>query len=474
MMRDASPLGFTIPQILIPVEGVNMSKWSCVACDQFTSQPEYWEAVERFVGSADSSLHIILPELYLHDNDVEDRILHCKSVMEDYLQSGVMELLPPGIMLTERHIGNRVRKGILLAMDLEQYDYRIENKPLIRATEQTVLSRIPPRVKIRDGAPFEMPHVMLLMDDERDAVIGPLHAQRDGLKKIYDFDLMMGSGRIEGWLADDPALINSAIDAISRLHRHDNMLFCVGDGNHSLATAKTIWEEEKQHIPPHQRANHPLRYALCEIINLRDIAVEFMPIHRVIFGVNPTACAQFIVETLRERGVDAKLIFGRWRSETTDEDGKMQIPILYKDGAGRIVLENPEHVLAVGEVQDIFEKFVAKTPGAHIDYIHGDEAFMELATGYDCIGFYFPSLRKSTFFDLIIKCGVLPKKTFSLGEAEQKRYYLECRMLECMADETAPAEEITTQAEPTKREILPDEDGLEDTEPVAEKPAEEV
>ncbi len=245
-MKDTKELGFMIPEILVPAEEINLKKWSCVACDQFTSQPEYWKDVEKQVGQAASTLRIMLPEVYLEADNVDERISGMKQVMQDYVEQGVLEALPQGIMLVERHIGNKVRKGILLAMDLERYDYDIAKKPMIRATEETVLARIPARVRIRDGACVEMPHIMLLIDDEEDAVIGGLHMQRDSLKKIYDFDLMKGAGRSEGWLADGEKQMGETAEAISRLKRRDNMLYCVGDGNQSLATAKTIWDDAKK------------------------------------------------------------------------------------------------------------------------------------------------------------------------------------------------------------------------------------
>lgn len=420
--------GFQIPRVLLPAENVNLVKWACVACDQFTSQPDYWKTVEKYVGNAPSTLHITLPEVYLESENVHDHIADMKETMRAYLEDGILTELPEGVVLTERHINGKVRKGILLAMDLEQYDYRIENKPLLRATEETVLSRIPPRVEIRRGAAVELPHIMLLMDDEKDSVIGPLHMQRNSLAKLYDFELMMDGGRIEGWLVNNPKMISDLEKAINSLPARDNMTFCVGDGNHSLATAKAIWEEAKESLSREEQENHPLRYALCEIINLRDPAVEFMPIHRVMFGVNPAGCVQYIVERLRDKGKKAKLVFGRWRAEI-EHDGTYQIPFLYHDGAGRIIIENPEHPLAIGEVQQIFEEYMSQNPSAHIDYIHGDEAFSELSKQYDNIGFYFEAMDKATFFDMIVKCGVLPKKTFSLGEAEEKRYYLEGRLL---------------------------------------------
>ncbi len=428
-MKNTKSLGFSVPEVMVPAEGVNLKKWSCVACDQFTSQPDYWNSVEKTVGSAPSTLHIMLPEIYLEGDNVDVDIQNINQTMYDYLEDGVLEVLPQGIILTERTIGNNVRKGILLAMDLEEYDYTEGSTPTIRATEQTVLSRIPPRVKIRMNAPIEMPHIMLMIDDPTDSVIGNLHAQRNSLQKIYDFDLMMDGGSLEGWLVSDENLLDETAEAISKLKRHDNMLYCVGDGNHSLATAKTIWEQIKIGLSEEEKENHEKRFALCEVINVQDSAVEFMPIHRVMFHVNPAQCVQFIVERLKAKGLDAKLLFGRFRKETTTQDGGFIIPFQYRDGSGKIIIEKPNHPLAVGEVQSIFEDYISKTKGSSIDYIHGDEAFTSLSKDYDNIGFYFDSLKKEEFFDMIIRCGVLPKKTFSLGEAEEKRYYMECRLL---------------------------------------------
>ncbi|MGI6152876.1 MAG: DUF1015 domain-containing protein [Christensenellaceae bacterium] len=421
--------GFTYAELLMPADSVDYHKWAVVACDQFTSQPGYWKQVSKLVGAAPSSLHIVLPEIYLEDDDVSERIHHMKTVMTDYLKDGILVPLKSGLVLTERHIRGRIRKGILLNIDLECYDYDISKKPVVRATESTVLSRIPPRVEIRRGAAIESPHIMLMMDDPEDEIIGSLHMQRGSFEKLYDFDLMMDGGRIEGWFTDNEKVLEKTRGLIEKLPRHDNMLFCVGDGNHSLATAKTIWEEAKKELSPEERQTSPLRYALTEVINLRDRAVEFMPIHRVLFNVNPANCAQYVTDKLNEAGKAARLVFGRWHKETAAENGAFAIPFLYKDGAGKIIIEKPSHPLAVGEVQDILEEYVAQNAQRSIDYIHGDDAFSALSEEYDCIGFYFDALEKSEFFDLIIRCGALPKKTFSLGEAQEKRYYLECRQL---------------------------------------------
>ena len=423
---DTQNVGVGIPEILLPSLNIKMNKWSVIACDQFTSQPEYWLQVEKIVGNSPSILHMILPEVYLNYEGITDNIDKIKLVMHDYIEKGILEQLPRGIMLTERTMGNTVRKGLVMTVDLECYDYNIQNKPLIRATEQTLLERIPPRVTIRQEAPLETSHVMIMMDDVRDSVIGPLYKIKDELEKLYDFDLMQGGGKIRGYFVENQELLDAAMAALGKLPLRDGMRFCVGDGNHSLAAAKTVWDIAKESLSEEERENHPLRYALCEFVNIHDSGIEFMPIHRVIFKVVPNTCLDFIVDRLNKRGAKARILFGRWRGGTESAN---ELPFRYRDGAGRIIIENKNHPLILGDVQDILEDFLKESPNSSMDYIHGQGSFEELARGYDNLGLYFAPIEKSKFFDTVIECGVLPKKCFSMGEAEQKRYYTECRLL---------------------------------------------
>ncbi len=423
---DIQNVGVGIPEILLPSLNIKMNKWSVIACDQFTSQPEYWLQVEKIVGNAPSILHMILPEVYLNYEGISDNIDNIKVVMHDYIQKGILEQLPRGIMLTERTMGSTVRKGLVMAVDLECYDYNIQNKPLIRATEKTLLERIPPRVTIRQEAPLETSHVMIMMDDMQDGVIGPLYKIKDELEKLYDFDLMMGGGRIRGYFTEKQELLDNVMEALSKLPVHDGMRFCVGDGNHSLAAAKTVWDIAKEKLTEEERENHPLRYALCEFVNIHDSGVEFMPIHRVIFKVNPINCLEFIVDRLNRRGAKARILFGRWRGGTENAN---ELPFRYRDGAGRIIIEHKNHPLILGDVQDILDDFLKESPNSTMDYIHGQDSFEELSRAYDNLGLYFAPIQKERFFDTVIECGVLPKKSFSLGEAEHKRYYTECRLL---------------------------------------------
>ena len=427
IMYRLDELGVKLPKILLPNSDINMSKWSVVACDQFTSQPEYWDKVARFVGTSPSILHIVLPEIYLGRPDVDQMIQDTKSNMEEYISSDIFRELPEGILLTERNMGGVLRKGVLLAVDLEKYDYRIENKPTIRATEKTLLERIPPRVAIRKDAPLESPHVLVLMDDVNDGVIGPLHELKEDFEKVYDFDLMMNGGHITGYYTNDDRIIDQMYEALAALPVHDGMRFCVGDGNHSLATAKTVWDNAKTALTEKERENNPLRYALCEFVNIHDPGIEFMPIHRVLFKVNVSNCLQAVSGHLNESGIDARIVYGHWHM--TDMSNGCQIPFATKDRVGKIELSTKLTPAVIAVVQEALDKYVAETENTSIDYIHGDEAFNELANQYDNLGFYFEPIDKGTFFETVIENGVLPKKTFSMGEAEQKRYYLECRKI---------------------------------------------
>lgn len=455
---DIQNMGVGIPEILLPSLNIKMNKWSVIACDQFTSQPEYWLQVEKLVGNSPSILHMILPEVYLNYEGISDNIDKIKLVMHDYIQKGILEQLPRGIMLTERTMGATVRKGLVMTVDLECYDYNIQNKPLIRATEKTLLERIPPRVTIRQEAPLETSHVMIMMDDVQDSVIGPLYKKKDDLEKLYDFDLMLGGGKLRGYFVENQELLDSTMDALANLPVRDGMRFCVGDGNHSLAAAKTVWDIAKEKLSEEERENHPLRYALCEFVNIHDSGIEFMPIHRVIFKVNPINCLEFIVDRLNRHGAKARILFGRWRGGSENAN---ELPFRYRDGAGRIIIEHKNHPLILGDVQDILEDFLKESPNSTMDYIHGQESFEEFSKAYDNLGLYFAPIQKERFFDTVIECGVLPKKCFSMGEAEQKRYYTECRLLV-----RPDAEAHDDQAEEKPAESAPEADGAENNETV--------
>ncbi len=461
-MKNGYEVGIEVPEILIPNEKVNMRKWSVVACDQYTTNQRYWSEVERFVGNSPSTLHIMLPEIYLDDPQVSERIARTKDIMRSYLEDSVLNLLPQGFVMVERYIDGKPRKGLMVAVDLEEYDYDISKKPVIRATEETLLDRIPPRVAIRKNADVEMPHVLVLMDDKEKKVIEPLWQRKDRFPKLYDFDLLQNGGRLVGYFINDPAAIEGVMQALSELKVWDGMRFCVGDGNHSLATAKTVWEQAKETLSEEEQSESPLRYALVELLNLHDDALELRPIHRVIGKVNTAQCIQYVTDQLNRQGKDARLVFSRRRPSMQMSSAAETVFFTSKDSSGRIEIHNPAYPLVVGEIQPILEKYVEETGSCRIEYIHGDQELEAMASDYDMLGFYMPAMSKDSFFETVIECGVLPKKCFSLGEANEKRYYLECRLLtqaeeiveeqaeekaEAQADEPLDAEETQTNEE---------------------------
>ena len=456
-MIKESDLGIRIPEIMLPEGKINMKKWSVVACDQFTSQPEYWYDVQKIVGNAPSAYNLILPEAFLNENDRSDRIAKIKSTMKSYVESGVLAQLPRGIALVERTIGNKKRKGIMLAIDLDQYDFQPGNKCLIRATEQTVLERIPPRMEVRTGAILESPHAMLLMNDEKDSVIGPLYKKRDTYFKLYGFDLMQNGGYLNGWFVDNEQDIQGVLEALGELKETNEMLFAVGDGNHSLVTAKAVWEEAKETLSEEEQEASPLRYALVEVVNLYDPGLKFEPIHRVIFNVSPSVCVNELMTIIHKRGFKAKMIYSRNMPQA--EKNVHVLPFITKDTMGRIEIINPEEPLVVGTLQDILDEYQKVRENAVVDYIHGADSFVELSKQYNSIGFRMPGIEKEDLFSLVYKYGVLPKKCFSMGEAEEKRYYTECRLLVKMQEEkpqqaepAEPVEEPVIMEEPVTKE----------------------
>jgi Uncharacterized conserved protein len=416
-------LGFSPADILLP-KNCDMEKWSVVACDQYTSEPEYWLNAEKFVGTAPSTLHLILPEAELKSDNVQRRVSEINKNMDTYLANDGFDCAADAFILVERTLKNReLRTGLVGAVDLEDYDYNRGAASLIRATEGTVLDRIPPRVRVREGASLELPHVMLLIDDPEGTVIEPLAAKKETLAPVYDFDLMCGSGHVKGYRVDGGALGGIA-DALTRLARPDAfsqkygiadrpvLLFAVGDGNHSLATAKECWERVKKTLPAGQ--THPARYALVELVNIHDRSLSFEPIHRVAFDVDP------------EKLIEAFLAF--YPSARRGEGEGQRIEYVSAAGRGVLTVEKPESGLAVGTLQNFLDGYLSKNGGT-VDYIHGEEVVRSLGAKPGSIGFLLPPMGKSELFKTVITDGVLPRKTFSMGHAYDKRFYLECRSI---------------------------------------------
>ncbi|MBQ5810625.1 MAG: DUF1015 domain-containing protein [Clostridia bacterium] len=395
---------FAPADILLP--GEVSGKWPVVACDQFTSQPEYWAEAEAIVGGEASTLNIILPEVYL-GGDVAPRIAKINATMQEYLASDMLCEYKDAMIYVERSLPDgSVRRGLVGAVDLEAYDYSPTTTLPVRATEGTVLSRIPPRVEIRKDAPAEAPHVMLLADDPEKSVIEPLGEMKNRFDKLYDVELMLGGGHIAGYLLDDEAK-SFVLAAMERLaaQRSDGFLFAVGDGNHSLATAKTCYQKWPNELN---------RYALCELVNLHDDSLVFEPIYRVVFGVDTN---------------DILAAANKYLSEKFKGDIKCTIQCIAGDREENIEVNMPKGMLPVGCLQDFLDEYVKKNPSAEVDYIHGEDVTKMLAQRANTVGFIFRGMKKGDLFDSVSLCGALPRKTFSMGEAASKRYYMECRKI---------------------------------------------
>ena len=419
-------LGVKPADILLPKAGTDMHRWAVVACDQFTSQPEYWEEADRIAGDAPSTLRLILPESKLGDANVDEHIAAINRSMEDYLARDIFTTHGEAVIYIERtQSDGAVRPGLVAAVDLEKYDYTPGSGSLIRATEGTVLERIPPRVRVRKDAPIELPHVMLLIDDPEKICVEPITAAKDSMERVYDFDLMLKGGHLTGWKLSAQQMDQLA-DALGRLASDDAMeskyglrgvaplLFAVGDGNHSLATAKTCYENLKKVTPEDQWAGLPARYALVEIENLHDDALKFEAIHRVVFGVDP----EKLIAAFKEFYPNAHEGPGVGHTVTYTHAG----------GAGCLTVPNPRVQLAVGTLQNFLDAYL-KENGGEVDYIHGDAITDELGAKPGNIGFKLPAMGKDQLFKTVIADGVLPRKTFSMGHAEDKRYYVEGRKI---------------------------------------------
>lgn len=409
--------------ILLPKDA-DMEKWAVIACDQYTSEPEYWKKVEEIVGDAPSTLKITLPEIYLEGKDVDQRIANINAEMDRLENEGFFKVLEDSLIYMERTQANgKVRKGLIGMVDLEDYSYEKGSQTLIRATEGTVLERIPPRVKVRENASLELPHIMLLIDDEKKEIIEGLTSKVAEDDVVYDFDLMQNGGNIKGYKVPDN-LINDIFGGLENLAKKEVfeekyqvkdkgvLLFSVGDGNHSLATAKACYENLKKVLPKEEYENHPARYALVEIVNLHSDALEFEPIHRVVFGVNP----EHMIEEL-----------GKYYEISESPEGQ-RIEYVYNGVDKVIYIKNPKSNLAVGSLQMFIDEYI-KENGGKVDYIHGDDVTKELGSKEGNIGFLLPNMKKTDLFKTVILDGALPRKTFSMGHSYDKRYYLEARKI---------------------------------------------
>lgn len=425
-------LGVRRPAVQLPRQGIDLYKWAVIACDQHTSNPSYWREVEELVSGEPSTLHLVFPEVYLGAEDEAGRIETIKETMQRYRDEGVLQERDPGFVLVERRTeGGEERLGVLLAVDLDAYDFAPEARTLIRATEGTILERLPPRIRIREGASLELPHVMVLIDDPEDRVIGTVAARREELPRLYDTPLMMGGGHLRGYAVDPDGSeelsehltssfeeIASPRQSLERYGVETRLLFAVGDGNHSLATAKRVWEALK--ADGADPATHPGRYALVEVVNIHS--VPFEPIHRVVFGVDREAVVRALgtgLEAAPASAVDSEAAIAATRgAETT---------LALIDGNTAVTAKAAGTGLVHATVQRALE--AALPPEAEVDYVHGEEEAARIAREQGAVAVILPPFDRSGLFRDVVENGPLPRKVFSMGHAEDKRYYMEGRAI---------------------------------------------
>ena len=422
---------FSPAHILLPSEQIPVGQWGCVACDQFTSDRSYWEKAAQAAAGGPSTLDLILPEVYLEEDDVDARISAIHAAMDDYTRNVLTRAVDGFIYVERTEQSGRVRQGLVGKIDLEAYSYAQGARQAIRPSERTVEERIPPRMAVRRGACLETPHVMMLADDPACTLIEPIGARKNELRKVYEGELMLGGGHVAGWAVEDPALIAQIENALTVLGsqeafdkkypdatRRDPLTLAVGDGNHSLATAKACWEELKKTLTPEQAENHPARWCLAEVCNVHSPAIEIEPIHRVLFNVD---CATVLLSLITWS--DANMVgccFGGSKKQPFTLAGPHMANVLS--------FEDPTEPLTVGTIDDFISDYIERHPEAKVDYVHDEPAVRALCK-QGAVAFLMPPFAKSDLFRSVVMGGVLPRKTFSMGHAEEKRYYIECRKI---------------------------------------------
>ena len=429
-MKKLEDLGLRIPEILLP-KNIDLSTWSVIACDQYTQDKDYWKNVEEKAENKPSTLNLILPEVYLGSPDKADRIKKIRQSMKEYLDTGVFADAKKCFIYLERKTAfGRTRKGLVAQIDLETYEWKPFSKANIRATEATIVERIPPRMEIRKGAPLELPHIMLLVNDKDDLLVGA-NKPTDGRAPIYDGDLMANGGHITGWALESKVDIEGVEKALNLIAEKNaspdgsTFLFAVGDGNHSLATAKAVWDEYKKEHP--EDKDSPVRYALIEIVNIYDTGLTFEPIHRVIFNIDNEALIKKLAEKLNG---NIKALDDADKVIKAVKDSWANFGFFYLDSEGKqknVLLETKIKELAVARLQPEIDAFLKELPDqskAEIDYIHGTDEVLKLGSKENSLGILLPPIAKDSFFETINGRGPLPRKSFSMGEADEKRFYL--------------------------------------------------
>lgn len=445
-MKTFEEMGVQLPEILLP-KNLDVKTWSVVACDQYTQDRDYWKNVEETAAGKPSTLNIILPEVYLNDEDKPERIKKIRSTMSEYLEGGVFADASKEFVYVERTTAyGRVRHGLVAAIDLETYEWKPFSKALIRATEATIVDRIPPRMEIRRGAPVELPHIMLLVNDPDHTLV---EGTGDRVKKnapLYAGEMMQKSGSISGWAVSSDSDVEYVRNTLEQLAVANTapdgsvFLFAVGDGNHSLATAKAVWDEYKKDHPEDKNSN--VRYALVEIVNIYDTGLTFEPIHRVLFHVDSKSLVE---EMAKKLGGTVESVASAQALEESVKNSVADFGFVYLNSEGKqeyVLLKTKITDLAVSQLQPALDEFLKSAPNGHvcddkgcrivkpeIDYIHGAAEIFRLGAMENSTGILLPPVAKDSFFGTINGRGPLPRKSFSMGEADEKRFYLECRRL---------------------------------------------
>ena len=439
-MKKIEDFGIRVPEILLP-KNIDVKSWSVIACDQYTQDLDYWKKAEANPSGKPSTLNLILPEVYLGAPDKANRIEKIRSTMNQYIEENVFDAPRNCMIYVERKTAfGRMRKGLVTQIDLETYEWKPFSKANIRATEATIVERIPPRMEIRRGAPLELPHIMLLVDDKADDLVGGAGKLVRSKKPVYDGELMCNGGSITGWAVESESEISAVTQAIAKIadkNRAEDgstFLFAVGDGNHSLATAKAVWDEYKEKLIANgateaEIAESPVRFALVEIVNIYDTGLTFEPIHRVIFDCDVEGLIKHLSEKLNGSVCE---VAGAKELEAAVKASHADFGFAYKANGNQkfILLKTGITELAVARLQPEIDAFLkASDKKSEIDYIHGSDEVLKLGERDNAVGILLPPIAKDSFFETISGRGPLPRKSFSMGEADEKRFYLECRKL---------------------------------------------
>lgn len=424
--------GLSESTILLPTKACDFYRWATVACDQYTSEPEYWKSVEELTDGFPTTFRLIYPECYLEDGGKEKRIREINASMQRYLDDGLFDAYPESFILVERTTESGTRLGLMAALDLECYSYDKDSRTPVRATEGTILSRIPPRKEIRRNAPLELPHIMVLISDAERSIIEKLEKRKEGMRCVYDTDLMKKGGHVKGYLVDKDEDMEIIAEGFARLcsalDPSNPLLFAMGDGNHSLATAKSCWEDIKQTLTEEEKQTHPARYALVELENIFDPALKFEPIHRVFFRLDEEILLELVREECKELEVRKASSLEEAEALINESSPSQLFAYVTKDGFNVCSLKCPKSSIAAGTIQHIIDR-VLEEKLAEVDYIHGADVTARLGSENGNIGIIMPDVSKETFFESIIKEGAFPRKTFSIGHANEKRFYMEARKI---------------------------------------------